>query len=335
WAPFGMVLLGICDPVQEPDSSNRFEALRAVKADSAEYWKRIAVKTRTPAAAPPVTVQDLLYTLPSFGLDDGFVLAIVDLAFELDVAGVNRVCQQPVQPALGEWFAALDLASLCNPLLGMPAAAVDFAYHRKHGIVVEIQLENGPHLVGFVAVEEQPPAMWPDIVAKHRVAPCPFALAPRRRHLVARPLSDDLSLKLRERQEDVEGEASERVRGVELLCYGHEADPLPLEDFDDPGKVQQGPAQPVHLIDHDTIDLAGADVREEPLERWAVQIAAPEATVVIALRQGDKPLTPLAQDEGFGRLALRVERIEVPIEALAGRFTGIDGATDHRGGRRA
>jgi hypothetical protein len=34
---FGMVLLGICDPVQEPDSSNRFEALRAVKADSAAF----------------------------------------------------------------------------------------------------------------------------------------------------------------------------------------------------------------------------------------------------------------------------------------------------------
>ena len=41
-------------------------------------------------------MQGLLHTRPSFGLDDGFVLAIVDLAFELDVAGVNRVCQQPV-----------------------------------------------------------------------------------------------------------------------------------------------------------------------------------------------------------------------------------------------
>lgn len=45
------------------------------------------------AAVPPVAVQDRLHTLPSFGLDDGFVLAIVDLAFELDVAGVNRVRQ--------------------------------------------------------------------------------------------------------------------------------------------------------------------------------------------------------------------------------------------------
>jgi hypothetical protein len=44
-------------------------------------------------------------------------------------------------------------------------------------------------------------------------------------------------------------------------CYGHEADPLLLEDFDDPGKVQQGPAQPVHLVNHDTIDFAGADER--------------------------------------------------------------------------
>src|ERR1035437_7563203 len=75
-------------------------------------------------------------------------------------------------------------ASLCDPLLGMPAAAVDFPYHRQHGAVVEIQLENGPHLVGFVAVEKQPPAPRIDIVAEHRVPPV---------HLPLRRAADILS----------------------------------------------------------------------------------------------------------------------------------------------
>jgi hypothetical protein len=60
-------------------------------------------------------------------------------------------------------------------------------------------LKYGPHSVGFVAVADQPSATRVDVVPEHRVAPSPFALAAQRRHLVALPLTDNLSLELRER----------------------------------------------------------------------------------------------------------------------------------------
>src|ERR1019366_1586477 len=51
----------------------------------------------------------------------------------------------------------------------------------------------------------------------------PFAPLPRRRHLVACPLSNQLSLELREREQDVERQPPQRRARVELLGDGHEA----------------------------------------------------------------------------------------------------------------
>lgn len=53
-----------------------------------------------------------------------------------------------------------------------------------------------------------------------------------------------------------------------------------------------------------------------------------KAAIVVAFPQGDKPLATLAQDEGFGGLALRVEGIEFLIEAFVGGLARIDGATE-------
>src|SRR5262249_10938520 len=51
-----------------------------------------------------------------------------------------------------------------------------------------------------------------------------------------------------------------------------------------------------------------------------------EAAVVIALRQRDKPFAALAVDEGLSGFALRVERVEILIEALISGLTSVDGA---------
>ena len=75
-------------------------------------------------------------------------------------------------------------------------------------------------LYRFIFVEDQAIALRIDIEAEDGRAARPFALASRRRHLVARPLGDDLTLELREGQQDVENEPSHRIGRIELLRYG-------------------------------------------------------------------------------------------------------------------
>ena len=67
----------------------------------------------------------------------------------------------------------------------------------------------------------------------------PFALSPGRRHLVAGTLGDDFAFELREGEQDIEGEAPERIRGVELLRDGYEADVILFEGLNDASEVDQ------------------------------------------------------------------------------------------------
>jgi hypothetical protein len=55
--------------------------------------------------------------------------------------------------------------------------------------------------------------------------------------LVADALADDLALKLREGQQDVEGQAPHRGRRVELLRHRNEGRAPGVEDLDDLGKI--------------------------------------------------------------------------------------------------
>ena len=38
-----------------------------------------------------------------------------------------------------------------------------------------------------------------------------------------------------------------------------------IEELDELGEVGKGPCQPVDLVDHDDVDLAGPNVVQEPL----------------------------------------------------------------------
>ena len=51
-----------------------------------------------------------------------------------------------------------------------------------------------------------------------------------------------------------------RGGGVELLGDRDEGDAAGVEHLDDLGEVGQRPGQAVDLVDHDDVDLAGADV---------------------------------------------------------------------------
>jgi transposase-like protein len=67
-----------------------------------------------------------------------------------------------------------------------------------------------------------------------------------------------------------EGESPEvvaRVIGVNRsTVYGWLRDGMPVEQFDQLGEVRERAGQAVDLVDHDNIDPAIPDVRQQPLQ---------------------------------------------------------------------
>src|SRR5260370_32422945 len=127
------------------------------------------------------------------------------------------------------------------------------------------QRKDLPHLLGFRLIDDQPAAARRDIITQHRISADPFPFAPRRRHLVARALADQLAFELREAQEDIERQPSERRAGVELLGDSHEAHVMFLKKTQHPCEVEQRPAETVDFVYDDTVELPGFDSSEQPL----------------------------------------------------------------------
>src|SRR5215472_1671365 len=83
--------------------------------------------------------------------------------------------------------------------------------------------ESSYGLLGFLVVDNEMASFRRQIVAEHAYGSDPLALTPRRLHLVPRPLPNDLPLELGKRKQNVEGQAAQRCRGIQLLGHGHEA----------------------------------------------------------------------------------------------------------------
>jgi hypothetical protein len=64
--------------------------------------------------------------------------------------------------------------------------------------------------------------------------------------------------------------------------------------------------------------LASFDVGQEPLRRGALQRAARNATVVIAVVDENPALRLLAGDVRLARLALGIEAVELHVQAFLG-----------------
>jgi hypothetical protein len=97
-------------------------------------------------------------------------------------------------------------------------------------------------------------------------------------------------------------------------------------------EIGERPRQPVDLIDNDNLNLAGLDVLQKPLESRPFHRPAGQASVIVHVRKRDPSGVPLAHDVGLARLPLGVERIELLLEALVGRFSGVDRAADGESG---
>jgi len=83
-----------------------------------------------------------------------------------------------------------------------------------------------------------------------------------------------------------------------------------IEQLDELGKIRQRAREPVDLVDHHDVDLAGPDLGEELLQGWSFQRGAGEAAVIIVVGNEPPALLRLALDIGLTGLALGVERVE-------------------------
>ena len=105
-----------------------------------------------------------------------------------------------------------------------------------------------------------------------------------------------------------------------------------IEDVDNLGEIGKRPGQPVDFVDNDDLNLPGLDVLQKPLEGRPLHRTAGQAAVVVHVRKRDPAGMTLAHDVGLARFPLGVERIELLLEALVGRFSGVDRAADDRPG---
>ena len=99
-----------------------------------------------------------------------------------------------------------------------------------------------------------------------------------------------------------------------------------IEQLDQLGEVGERAGEPVDLVDHDGVDLAGPDIGQQFLQGRAVERGAREAAVVVVVGNQAPALMRLALDVGLAGLALGIERVEFEIEIMLGRFAGVDRA---------
>jgi hypothetical protein len=118
------------------------------------------------------------------------------------------------------------------------------------------------------------------------------------------------------------------VVGVELLRYGNKGRAFGVEDLDDLGKIGERAGQPVDLVDDDGVDPSCSNIGEQLLQSGAIHRRTGEPAVVISRAQADPAFVPLAVDEGLAGFTLRLQRIELLLEPLLGRFAGVNRTAD-------
>src|SRR5258708_12234386 len=104
------------------------------------------------------------------------------------------------------------------------------------------------HSSRFFFVDQQPTAARVDIVAEHRSSTDPFALPACRRHLVARPFTNQIPLKGGKRQKNIKRQPSNRGRGIKLLRDRNEADRALIEPVYHAREVKHRPPQPIPFV---------------------------------------------------------------------------------------
>ena len=190
----------------------------------------------------------------------------------------------------------------------------------------EVKPEHGADRLGLLGYDDQ--LLVHGGVAERDRAADPQPLALGGRDLVADPLADDLPLELGKRQQHVEGQPTHAGGGIEGLRDRHERDGMLVEQLHQLGEIGQRAGQAVDLVDDDDVDLAVADIVQQPLQRRPVQGGAGQAAIVIPGPDQPPALVGLTLDIGLAGLPLGIEGVEFQVEIMLGGFARVDGAAE-------
>src|SRR5262245_48904748 len=83
-------------------------------------------------------------------------------------------------------------------------------------------------------------------------------------------------------------------------------------------------------MDHDALNFAVVDIREQALQRWTISISARESAIVVLLGRQLPAFVLHRRHVGLTGLALRVKRVEFLVEAMVGAFPRVDRAPHHQ-----
>ena len=149
--------------------------------------------------------------------------------------------------------------------------------------MLKVQFKNLSDLNPFCFVDDQFRSGLLDVVSKQRHPARPFSFSTCGGNFVPGTFRDDLSFELGEGQQHVQHQPSHRVGGVEQLCDRNKGHPVLFERFEDPGEVEQRPAEAVDLIDHHAVDSSRFDVLHQSPQSGAFHVAAGESSVIVGL----------------------------------------------------
>ena len=245
-----------------------------------------------------------------------------------DLAAIDAIGEDAIEMAAAQGPAAAGSAVRAGVALGAMAFGMQGRHQLHDRSELRITAEYMLHQFRFALIDHE--LALPGVIAKGRGAAHPQALLLGGGDLVADALTRDLALELGEGQQHVQHEATHRGRGVELLGDRDEGHAMRVEQLDQLGEVGERAGQAVDLVDDHDLDLAGADVHQEALQRRSVQCTAGIAAVVVMGRQQPPAFVLLALDVGRAGLALGVEGVELLLQTFLGGLAGIDRAPADR-----
>ena len=101
-----------------------------------------------------------------------------------------------------------------------------------------------------------------------------------------------------------------------------------VEELDQLCEVRQRASKAVDLVDDDDVDLAEFNLRQKHLQGRTIKRCSGKRPVVIMIGDEAPTFMCLALDIGLAGFALSVERIELEVKIVLGRFPGIHRAAE-------
>jgi hypothetical protein len=262
------------------------------------------------------------YLLKEIPIEDGGLLPGKDLALESHLADVEPIAQKMGEGTTGKRDPANYASALKMPHLGDDPPLAQVGHQAVEAAKLQVPPKDGPYPFGLLLDHDNPAVLAG--ISERGDAPDPQPLALGGCDLVADTFGGDLPLKLGKRQQHIERQPPHRGRCIELLGDRDERHAMAIEQLHELGEVGQRAGQPVDLVNHDDIDLAGFHVCQQPLQGRAVGRASGIAPVIVAGPDQGPAGMRLTPDIGLGSVMLGVER----VKPMVGRDAGVDGAAN-------